>query len=112
MVNVAVAITVPTIYRMSPGDLGPQLGEAGLELLGRSVVALLDALADGVGDDFRLVTVAGGGGDLLRDGERVEYAGSLSRPARGGDKRSRPTGRFRPTSMRGFAGLVTDSLRT
>ena len=115
-VNVAVAMTVPTIQRMSlvskcaisartpaisvrcsvrssaicvekrvsrAGDLRAQLGQTGLELVGGDVVALLDTLADGVGDDFGLVAGDAAGSELLGDGERVEHGVSLACSRRG-----------------------------
>ena len=51
--------------RVEGSDLGPHLGEAGLELVGRDVVALLGELPHGVGDDLGLVAVDAAGGQLL-----------------------------------------------
>ena len=68
--------------RIEASDLGPHLGEAGLELVGGDVVTLFNALADGVGDDLGLVASNATGGELLSDGERVEHASSLPRGRR------------------------------
>ena len=38
------------------------------------MVALFEAIMDRLGDDFGLIAVDDGGGELLRDGERVEHA--------------------------------------
>ena len=50
-----------------------------------TLVALLLAVADGLGDDFGLVAVDAAGSELLGDGERVEHAGSLTTRAGGGE---------------------------
>ena len=49
-------------------DLGAHLGEAGLELVGRNVLALIDGLADGPRDDYGLGAGDPAGGQLLGDG--------------------------------------------
>ena len=67
--------------RVEGSDLGPHLGEVGLELVGRDAVALLGELPHGVGDDLGLVAVDAAGGQLLGDGERVEHGvNPLRRP--------------------------------
>ena len=43
------------------------------------MVALLEAVVDRRGDDLGLVAVDAAGGELLRDGERVEHRGRLPR---------------------------------
>ena len=106
-VNVAVAMTVPTIQRMSRvsrfaipvrcsaicvrkarvevRNLRPHLGEAGPELVGGDVVALLEAIVNRLGDDLGLVALDAAGGELLGDGERVEHRGQpTSRRSRSG----------------------------
>ena len=55
-------------------DLGPDLGEAGLELVGGDVVAVFEAVADGLGDDLGLVAVDAASGQLPGDRERVEHS--------------------------------------
>ena len=60
-------------------DLGPHLGEAGPELVGRNVVAVVEAVVDRLGDDLGLVAGNAAGGELLGNGERVEHRGR--RPA-------------------------------
>ena len=52
--------------RVERRDFGPHLGKSGLELVGGDVVALLDALADGLSDDFGLVAVDAAAGELVR----------------------------------------------
>ena len=86
-VNVAVAMTVPTIHRMSLDsrfailprktlvevrDLSSHRREAGLKLIQGDVVALFDTVLERLGDDFGLV--AG-------DGERVEHVVRVARAA-------------------------------
>ena len=110
-VKVAVAITVPTIHRMSlvsrfPISVRssaipvrcsvrssaicverrvsraaislPQLGESGLELVGRDVIALFDRLTDGAGDHFGLRPRHAAVGELSGNSKRIEHTGSVA----------------------------------
>ena len=43
------------------------------------MVSLFDGLADGVGDDFRLIAVDAAGGESPGHGERVEHVIRLAR---------------------------------
>ena len=56
------------------------------------MVALLEAVVDRRGDDLGLVAVDAAGGELLRDGERVEHRGSLPRRHDGQLQRRFPWG--------------------
>ena len=69
--------------------LGPHFGETGPELIGGDVVALFEAVMDGLGDDLGLVAVDAAGSELLGDGERVEHAWQPT------TRRARRNGRFR-----------------
>ena len=111
-VNVAVAMTVPTIQRMSLVSRlaisvrTPAISvrcsaicvesrvsrfaisvrtsaRPALNWFGGDVVALLEAVVDRLGDDFGLVAGDAASGELLGDGEGVEHAVSVARAGRG-----------------------------
>ena len=52
-----------------PGDLGPQLGDAGVELLRRDMLAVLGGLADGISQRVSVASVDPGVGQLPGDCE-------------------------------------------
>ena len=65
-----------------PVDVGAQFGQAGLELLGRDVVAVLGGLADGVSDGVGLGRRRIGVGQGARDRVPVETRAMVKERAR------------------------------
>lgn len=112
-VNVAVAMTVPTIQRMSLVSrfaisvrtslicVDSRVSSAAISARTSArpalnwsevtLVALLEAVVDSLGDDLGLVALDAASGELLGDGERVEHAEQpTTRPGAGENARASP----------------------
>ena len=82
-----------------PGHLSPRLGETGLELVGRDVVAMLGSLPHRIRDGVGLARRELGVGQCAGDGVRVEYAPFIAEDAdngAGGGNGTAPPVRERP----------------